>query len=161
MQNIASAIAIGGGTYHSCAVLFGGTVQCWGYNYGGQLGNNPGSLPSSSIPVTVSNIAPVATVVGGEYAHSCARLADNTMKCWGNNVLGQLGDGTTTNSYTPVAVQSLTGVTEITAGEYVSCAILGTTGPVKCWGDNSYGKLGMGSLSPAYSSTPVTVTNIP
>jgi hypothetical protein len=88
---------------------------------------------------------------------SCAALADGTARCWGGNELGQLGDGTTTNRSAPVAVQGLTGVVAVSAGEAGACALLADH-TVACWGDNSSGALGNGTR--VSSSTPVVVPGL-
>ena len=78
------------------------------------------------------------------------------MQCWGNNHFGQLGNGGTTNSTTPVAVIGISDATALSVGYSHSCAITGE-GTVKCWGSNSFGQLGDGGTN---STTPVTVSGI-
>jgi len=100
--------------------------------------------------VTVSDLA-VGTF------HSCAVLSDGTVRCWGSNGQGQLGDGTTTDSPTPVSVVGITTARHIAAGNAHTCAILADT-TVRCWGRNVGGQLGNGTTTD--SSLPVTVTGL-
>ncbi len=158
----AKATAISAGGYHSCAVLDTGAVKCWGYNDDGELGNN--TRTNSSTPVAVSGINGVtakATVVSAGQYHSCAVLDTGAVKCWGANYSGQLGDSTTNDSSTPVAVSGIDGVTAraatVSAGGNHSCAVL-VTGAGKCWGANYSGQLGNNTT--IGSSIPVAVSGI-
>jgi alpha-tubulin suppressor-like RCC1 family protein len=98
--------------------------------------------------VGASNASAVA--VGIDYV--CIKTVAGTAQCWGSNASGQLGNGTTTSSDTPVTVANLTGVAGIGSGFRQSCARL-TDGTVWCWGINTYGGLGDGST--ATSAVPV------
>lgn len=89
--------------------------------------------------------------------HACVVLGDSSVKCWGNNSFGQLGDGTTTNSSTPVAVTGLDNVATISSSHYHTCALI-TGGTVKCWGYNNNGQLGDGTTT--NSSAPVSVAGL-
>ncbi|MEO8703341.1 MAG: hypothetical protein ABI867_25060 [Kofleriaceae bacterium] len=154
VQGLVTSTAIGIGFVHSCALDPTG-VRCWGDNASGQLGND--TTMRSAVAVAVTGLAgPVAAVCGG-LAHTCARLADGTVQCWGANLHGQLGDGTTTERHTPVAVAGLTGVAEVACGAEYTCARL-TAGGVRCWGVNDHGQLGDGSTTERTS--PVVVQGL-
>lgn len=90
--------------------------------------------------------------------HTCAVTASGYVRCWGDNLYGQLGDGTVIDRKTPVYVSNLKGVTAVSVGRFHTCALL-ATGGVKCWGANSYGQLGDGTNE--RSSVPVDVNNLP
>jgi len=129
VSGLANAVALTAGYTHACALLGDGTIRCWGANPDGQLGDPFTPPAGSSVPVTVFNISSATAIAAGAF-HACAVLADRTVRCWGNNSNGQLGDGTLMSSSTPVPVQSLSGVTDITAGGHHTCALLtdGTVG---------------------------------
>ncbi len=138
------------------AVTAGGALEAWGNNNNGQLGD--GTTVGRSVPAALAGLAGVVAVAPSASGdHTCALKADGTVDCWGNNLYGQLGNGTTTNQLTPGAVSGLTGVTEVSCGLSHCCALI-TNGTVACWGGNFDGELGNGTL--VNSSVPVTVSNV-
>ncbi len=154
----APSSAASAGAWHSCARTtfnYGG-AWCWGYNYYGQLGNN--TTVSRSTAAVVSGLASgVAAVAAGGY-HTCALTTDGRLMCWGFNVHGQLGDGTTTNQATPGTVAGLaSGVTAVSAGYSHTCAVTGA-GAVLCWGSNTSGQLGDSTTTTRL--TPVRVVGL-
>ena len=150
------------GDEFSCALLRDGAVKCWGLGESGQLGDGT-FTQYSTLPVAVSGVVG-ATALASGYDHACVLLADGGMRCWGGNVHGQLGNGTTADPTTgppgsavSVPVNGIAGAVAITTGAYHTCAVR-TDGTVHCWGQNDQGQLGDGTLTS--SSTPVTVSEI-
>jgi alpha-tubulin suppressor-like RCC1 family protein len=147
-----AAISAGGG--HSCALMSTGGVACWGTNVRGELGDGTTSFRDKPVDVVGLSGAMTAIAAGGE--HSCALTSGGGVRCWGYNRWGELGDGTTGDYLTPVAVFTFSGgVSAVAAGGYHSCALMGT-GAVECWGDG--GTLGDGT--PRGRLTPVLVSGL-
>ncbi|MDE0883312.1 MAG: DUF4215 domain-containing protein, partial [Myxococcota bacterium] len=140
--------------YGSCALRNNGTVGCWGYGCHGQMGNARSSCYNYG-NLTVQNLTGAAEI-GGGYYHMCGRQSDGAVKCWGYNSYGQLGDGSTTNRNTAVAVRGMTDAVAISHSSQAwhSCASR-RDGSVACWGKGDQGQLGVGSTS--NSTTPVNV----
>ncbi len=138
---LANVTAIAAGGYFAVALLQDGTLRAWGYNSNGQLGT--GSLATSTRAVAVSSLGGLATAIAAGDTHMIALLADKTLKAWGNNGSGQLGDGTLLQKSTPVTISGVTDVQAISAGDAHSVAIL-SDGSVRSWGSNAHGQLGDG-----------------
>jgi len=112
--------------------------------------------PDSDLaPQTIGGQAVVEIAAG--LGHSCARVVNGSVHCWGANALGQLGNGTTTNSLQPVPVSGLTNVIQISAGQDFYCA-LRSSGRVFCWGWNGFGQLGDGTT--VSRTSPVRVVSL-
>lgn len=151
----ARAMAVVGGWAHTCALLATGSVQCWGDNGHGGLGD--GTTELRPVPVNVIGLGGTATTISSGGGYTCALLVDGAARCWGFNDSGQLGDSTAIDRLTPVDVAGLTsGVRMIAAGKdpRFTCAVTGNLG-VKCWGHNGYGQLGDGTLAARLSPVDV------
>jgi alpha-tubulin suppressor-like RCC1 family protein len=155
VTGITTAIGVTAGAFHSCALLQGGSVQCWGQNDFGQLGNGLIS-PIGTAPGPVTGLGSVVAVSAGGW-HTCALLANGTVRCWGQNTYGALGDGTMISSTLPVAVTGVTTAVAVEAGIFHTCARLADSS-VQCWGRNEDGQLGNGTRT--NTSTPTTVPGI-
>ena len=115
------------------------------------------SASSANAAAAPAAAAPVATQISAGLSHTCV-VVNGGAKCWGRNIVGQLGDGTTSLRTKPVDVAGLTsGVSMVTTGDGHSCALT-TAGGVKCWGRDTYGQLGNGSNTS--SPTPVDVVGL-
>ncbi|MGD9831232.1 MAG: hypothetical protein AB7U92_00625 [Piscinibacter sp.] len=142
--NHPEAVEVCGGSLHSLLRRADGVLRAFGANMNGQIGD--GTFGSSAAPpysVLVSGITDATAIACGGN-HSLALLADGTVRAWGANGAGQLGDGTTTDRNAPVAVAGLSQVIAIAAGTDHSLA-LRSDGSVWAWGSNANGKLGDGS----------------
>ncbi len=127
------------GSSHSCALLRDGTVLCWGANESGQLGD--GTTTDRALPTRVPGLTHVARIAleGGAApgvtpsGNTCAYLDDRSVRCWGENAFGQLGDGTKTNRSSPTPFIASGRIRDMTVGYAVLCAIL-VDGSVECAG---------------------------
>jgi alpha-tubulin suppressor-like RCC1 family protein len=133
---------------HECAIKFSGQLYCWGSNNFGQIGD--GTLNDRSTPTLIdSGVSYVFVAVGA--THTCgitsaSAVPANTLKCWGKNSAGQLGDGTTTNQLSPVIIDIGVAYAQVVTGHSHSCALTAASATpanaIKCWGNNSSGQVG-------------------
>lgn len=158
-----SVLSAAAGSAHTCALFQDGAVTCWGSNSAGQIGVS--SIPVGSQVLSFSGFTiglgsnPAWNVVAGT-AHTCARLSNEQLKCWGANASGQLGLGDTTNRSAPASSTINLGTNTsaravVAAGDF-TCAILGNS-HVKCWGENGSGQLGSGNTTDLTSPPSSTV----
>ncbi len=101
------------------------------------------------------SISPSQSRIAAGASHTCAVTGDGHVKCWGNNVNGQLGNGTFERSMTPVQVLGVEDVVSLATGSGAHTCALTKAGGVKCWGDNEYGQLGNGNTTASSSAVAV------
>ncbi len=143
---------VSAGYFHTCGITTGGTVYCWGENNYGQLGI--GNTKNDSIPRSVAvNFASVS--VG--FSHTCALATGGAAYCWGYNADGEVGTGSTstTADSLPMAVSGGLTFTTLSAGGLHTCALT-ASGAAYCWGSNSGGELGDGTITPRSAPVPVS-----
>ncbi|MBX7147889.1 thrombospondin type 3 repeat-containing protein [bacterium] len=168
----------GGWGSYACALLAHGTIQCWGSMFLAAA-TSTANVFVWETPQTIPDVINAVGMSLGQN-HACARISDGTIKCWGNNNTGQLGDGTTITRTTPVSVVGINNAVGIKVGgqhaftdmlafvvegdplQYVNgkqhtCARL-ADGTLKCWGRNTSGQLGDGTL--INRSVPVSVLGL-
>ncbi len=155
-----TATAISVGTTHACAILSGGAVKCWGFNIVGQLGlgdtNNRGDQPGEmgdNLPTVNLGTGKTAVAISAGNGMTCAILNDATLKCWGQNGTGGLGQGDTItrgdqpgemgDNLPPVNLGAGKSAVAVATGNGHTCAILNDA-TLKCWGSNFSGMLGLG-----------------
>ena len=148
-------VSASAGATHLCIVTTSGIAKCLGTGGNGQIGDGLTSNRSVFTPivfVTKNRIFSKVTTGGN---HTCALSVSGEIFCWGYNAQGQLGNGTTSNTNSPTAITShFIPFTDISAGQNHTCGIT-AIGGVKCWGQNTYGKLGDGTTSNKYFPTDV------
>ncbi len=164
---------LAGGGAHTCALLDGGNVRCWGLNASGQLGtgdnqgvgDGPGEMP----PKANINIGGAAEQVVAGLLHTCVRMVTGTVRCWGASFpYGQVGyPGVQSVEMPPkdvdVDVEGEDRVTMLASHwGFFTCAVLTVDGTMRCWGRNNYGQLGYGNtISIGYSQTPASAGPVP
>ncbi|MFO0648216.1 MAG: hypothetical protein U0326_18400 [Polyangiales bacterium] len=146
-----AVVAVAAGGTHACALVADGSLWCWGGNRNGALGD--GTVVPRLRPVAVPSLrGAVAEVVAGQY-HTCARLRDGDVRCWGMNMFGGLGDGSILDRATPVRTSLPAAAVALASTSNHACAVL-DDGTVWCWGYNSDGAV---SRSLSNHPTPIAV----
>lgn len=149
---------LGTGALHGCAVQTDGTVDCWGGNQYGALGDGTADLTGAMPVVRLTHDAVVgladARAISVDGATSCVIRSSGRVACWGLNARGMLGDGASSNASAPIDVAGLRNATQLDVGGASVCARTGD-GTAWCWGANSAGQLGAGTT--AASSVAVRV----
>lgn len=149
-----TALAVG--SDHACAQSVAGALMCWGFNEQGQLADGTKRRKRPS-PMPVEGLSGPVSQVSAGARQTCVVTGAGAAFCWGGNDAGQLGDGTMTDRRKPTPVTGLaSGVSQVTAGAYHSCALT-TAGGVRCWGNID--ELTEPPITPN-STTPVAVAGL-
>jgi len=151
VDGVSDAVKVAIGVDSSCALRASGAISCWGSNAHGQLGAGP--QPAGTYgPVNVNVGAKFKALAAG-FRHYCAQTTANELWCWGSNVSGQLGNGTTIDSGVPVKVMtSLNNRGVVGAGTAATCAMDGGEW-LHCWGLGTQGQIGDGNNTTVLGTT--------
>ena len=138
--------AISAGSNHTCALTTLGGIKCWGRSREGQVGSGlSGDGANVLAPVDVGSLTSGVAAISAGGFHTCALTTPGGLKCWGDSTWGQIGNGSSSKSLTPMDVTGLTsGVAAVSAGGIHTCALT-ITGSMLCWGGNLSGQLGDGT----------------
>jgi alpha-tubulin suppressor-like RCC1 family protein len=151
ISSLSGVTQLATGNNSGCSIYNGGSLECFGYNADGELGNGTTTTPTTPVQVGLSNVTHVAVGQG----HACA-ISSDTLYCWGSNSSGQVGNGTTTNALSPVAPSVGLLVSAVSVGWSNTCAVtINGGGSVYCWGSNGNGQVGNNSTTNA--SSPVAI----
>ena len=139
----ASVAEVAAGAVHSCARKTDDTLWCWGANWFGMLGD--GTSVDEVTPTQVAALGGAVATVSARHYETCASKTDNTLWCWGQNYMGELGIGTAALHATNQVTALGASVAEISVGQYHACARM-TGNRLWCWGANWYGEIGDGTM---------------
>ncbi len=151
---LTNVVALAAGENFSAALFANGTVATWGANAHGQLGDGWNTVTQPT-PTLVPGLTGVTAIAAGG-THMLALKSDGTLRAWGHNDQGQVGNVVDTSVSSPVTPNTIADAVKIAAGYYNSYALL-ANGVVMAWGINNYGCLGIGGTNPATSKVPVHV----
>ncbi len=128
---------------HTCAITVTGILKCWGSNNSGQIGDGTITQRPTPTPTTIDPGVFYSQIAAG-YLHTCGITTTGILKCWGNNVYGQLGDGSTVQKLNPTIIDFGVTYFQISNGAYHTCGLTPSR-VLKCWGNNSSGQVGNGT----------------
>ena len=159
---LSGVVDLTAGRNHTCAVRAGsGTSEavCWGENSNGQLSQPLTTLFSSTPMLVTLSGGAEPTAIGAGDTHTCVVVSGGTLRCWGGNALGQLGNNATTDSALPVTVAGINDAAIVVGGANHTCT-LSNGQAVDCWGGNGFGQLGSGVPGRAAHSSPIRVSGL-
>lgn len=170
VSGVTGATAVAAGENHTCVIVTGGKLRCWGSNSWGQLGLSS-SVDSTHVPTDVPGLSSGVVAVSAKQSNTCVRLSTGGIRCFGYNDHLQAGTGSTargvycgpfaspdcSGSQTTVVGFGAGGASQVAVGVYHACAV-GTEGALSCWGSRLDGKLGTGAPLSENQSSPVPVT---
>jgi alpha-tubulin suppressor-like RCC1 family protein len=155
VPNITDVADVQCGELYTCVRKADGTVQCWGDNKFGQLGD--GTMTARATTAAVTGLTDIVEMAIGRF-FACARHMAGTLSCWGQNDSGQLGSSASLMIPSPVDIVGISDASQMAIGQEQICIIHRTTGIMSCWGNNKKGQLGNGTLN--NSAVPVDVVDI-
>ena len=158
VDGLAGVTQISAGQYFNCARTQAGAVKCWGDNYHGQLGDLGTENPDPFLLIDIAGLGSGVAEVSAGYRHACARMSNGSLRCWGENGNGVLGDGSGEDAFPPVTVAGAADYLSVQAGGSLSCGRTNAA-QARCWGGNTFGQLGDGE--PWIRPLPVDVPGLP
>jgi cysteine-rich repeat protein len=144
-----TVIQIDAGEFHTCALLNTGKVRCWGalLSYGNSETIGDNETPNAAGDISLNGNA---TQISAGGSHACAILSPGFVRCWGSNLLGELGQGNTNtigDNETPAGLSAVVSDSiSIKIGSFHTCS-LGNDANINCWGDGTLGQLGLGNTT--------------
>ena len=143
------------GAIQACVLSQRGHVLCWDHRPGVFFGPDEIGTSVHAVPLPIEDLAGVTQIAAGDL-HVCA-LQGGLLSCWGRNLFGQFGNGSTSReiTYAPTQVPGLSNVVEVSGGDYNTCALI-ADGTVWCWGENQFGTVGDGTTTDRLTPVPVT-----
>jgi len=165
IMDISNPTLVSSGQAHTCTINGSMMVYCWGWDQHGQLGIQSGQMYQPvPVPLSFTGTWMLATHLSAGGMHTCAVSGNvgfmGIVLCWGNNTMGQIGNGSTaTIEPLPVPILNITNITKVAAGFEHTCA-LNINSSVYCWGSNTHGQLGLGSGYGTSVNQPTHVTSL-
>jgi alpha-tubulin suppressor-like RCC1 family protein len=156
---VSNVVSVSAGFLHTCVLVSGGTIECWGYNNDGQVGDGsrdryrPHAHPA---PALVKGITDAVQISAGAF-HNCALLSSGHVECWGYIVSSDYSRALL-DTPVPEVVPGISHAISISSGGFVTCALI-ADGTVKCWGENEFGQLGNGKWKDSTRPVPAVGIN--